>query len=325
MNIRNKLSEENKINSGMITVYLKRESFIESSHNAHAVICDNKGRILMKAGEPKHKTFIRSALKPFQAMSFISSGAFEQTLYDEKALAISCGSHSGSKYHAREVFKLLWNSDVDVEALKCPVPRDRKSKLEHNCSGKHAAFLAICKKMKWPIKDYLELNHPLQIEINRRVSELLGISQDNLIAARDDCGAPTLRLELSQMAYLYALLSGSEHNELEQISRAMRRQPTLLAGQGKFDTELIERGHGQIISKSGAEGIQCLSKVGQGLGIAIKVEDGSKRAKYAVALHLLKQLEWITPSSLQELEEQVLKIKPGLELEVQGELRFQEK
>ena len=60
----------------------------------------------------------------------------------------------------------------------------------------------------------------------------------------------------------------------------------------------------------GAEGIQCLSRTGEGLGVAI-VEDGSRRAKQAVALHLLRQLEWLTPSSLDELEEQVLKVNPA--------------
>ena len=135
----------------MIKVYLKRNSFIESIHNVHAVISDNKGRVLMATGNPKLLTFIRSALKPFQAMAFVSSGAYEKTKFDEKALAIACGSHAGSKYHAREVFKLLWNSDLNVEDLKCPIPKGKESRLEHNCSGKHAAFLATCKKIALPI------------------------------------------------------------------------------------------------------------------------------------------------------------------------------
>ena len=104
----------------------------------------------------------------------------------------------------------------------------------------------------------------------------------------------------------------------------MLAHPELVAGDGRFDTELMRRSHGQVLSKSGAEGIQCLSRIGEGLGVAIKVEDGSKRAKQAVALHLLRQLEWLTPMGLQELEEQVLIVNPGVNLEVTGELRFQE-
>ena len=124
--------------------------------------------------------------------------------------------------------------------------------------------------------------------------------------------------QLAQMALLYAHLGASRHAELEQISRAMLAHSDLVAGAGRFDTELMGRSHGQVLSKGGAEGIQCLSRIGEGLGVAIKVEDGSRRAKQAVALHLLRQLEWLTPMSLQELEEQVLILNPGVHLEVNG-------
>ena len=92
------------------------------------------------------------------------------------------------------------------------------------------------------------------------------------------------------MANLYANLSSSLHPELEQINRAMLQNPELVAGEDCFDTELMNRAHRQIISKGGSEGIQCLGRIGEGLGLTIKIEDGSKRAKHAVAIHLLKQL-----------------------------------
>ena len=101
----------------------------------------------------------------------------------------------------------------------------------------------------------------------------------------------------------------------------MLAHPELVAGEGRFDTELMRRSHRQVISKGGAEGVQCLSRTGEGLGVAIKVEDGARRAKQAVALHLLRQLDWITPSGLKELEEQLLILNPGVRLEVEGELR----
>ena len=100
--------------------------------------------------------------------------------------------------------------------------------------------------------------------------------------------------------------------------------PELVAGTGKFDTELMKDSHGQLLSKGGAEGVQCISRLGEGLAMAIKVEDGSRRAKHAVALHLLNQLEWIMPSSLHSLEETVMLISPGVQLEVEGSLKFVE-
>ena len=216
---------------------------------------------------------------------------------------------------------MLWNAELESSDLQCPVPAGRSSPLEHNCSGKHAAFLITARKMGWPIETYLQGDHPLQQEISRRIAELLGLPPDELVAERDDCGAPTLRLQLDQMALLFAHLGSSTHAELEQISRAMLAHPELVAGEGRFDTELMRRSHHQVISKGGAEGIQCLSRTGEGLGVAIKVEDGARRAKQAVALHLLRQLDWMTPSGLKELEEQVLILNPGVHLDVEGELR----
>jgi len=318
MNLKNNLSNHDR---NFLKVLVKRGSSVESTHRAHASICDTKGRILMKAGSSEYETFIRSALKPFQALPFITSGASETFNLDNKTLALACGSHCGSSNQARTAFKLLWNADIDIKKLKCPIPQNRESKLQHNCSGKHSAFLATCKKMNWDLESYLMGHHPLQREIFRRVSELLKIPAEELIAERDDCGAPTLLLHLSQMAILYAHLSRSEQPEFEKITRAMTNHPDLVAGEGYFDSELIKRGHSKIISKGGSEGIQCLGLLGEGIGLSIKVEDGSKRAKHAVAIHLLRQLEWITPSAIEELHEIILQKKSGVYIEVEGELK----
>ena len=319
MNLKDKLSTNNK---NYLRILVKRGSSVESIHRAHASICDTKGRTLMKAGSSDYETFIRSALKPFQVLPFLTSGTSEKYNLDERTLALACGSHSGSADQARIAFKLLWNADIDIKNLKCPVPQNKKSKLQHNCSGKHSAFLATCKKMNWDLESYLMGHHPLQKEIFRRVSELLKIPAEELIAERDDCGAPTLLLRLSQMAVLYAHLSRSDQPEFEKITRAMTHHPDLVAGEGCFDSELIKLGHNQIISKGGSEGIQCIGLLGEGLGLSIKVEDGSKRAKHAVAIHLLRQLEWITPSALEELDESILQKKPGIYLEVEGQLKI---
>ena len=104
----------------------------------------------------------------------------------------------------------------------------------------------------------------------------------------------------------------------------MTINPTLISDKNKFDTEIIKASHGQVISKSGAEGIQCLCKVNEGIGLALKVEDGSKRAKHAVSLHLLKQLEWISDLRIQDIEEKVFNFSEGVRLEVKGKVKFQE-
>ena len=309
-------------NNPPLEAILMRGSNIESIHKVHAVISDKKGRVLMCAGNPEYKTFIRSALKPFQAIPFVSSGAASKINNASKSIALACGSHSGSKRHSREAFKILWEYDIDINNLKCP--KSKTSQLEHNCSGKHAAFLATCKKLNWPLESYLKGNHPLQKEIFRIVSELLEIPISEINAERDDCGAPTLYLKLIEISKLYSLLSSSENAELEQICRAITANPIMISDNNKFDTEIIKASHGHVIGKGGAEGVQCLCKVNEGIGLALKVEDGSKRAKHAVSLHLLKQLEWISELRIQDIEDKVLNFSQGVRIEVKGQLKFQE-
>jgi L-asparaginase len=306
-----------------LEVRLLRNGIAESLHRVHAVVCDQRGRQLMRAGDPQMLSFIRSGLKPFQAQVFVSSGAADAHGGGERALAIACASHDGNVAQAREAFQVLWRADVDVALLRCPCPAGADSPLQHNCSGKHAAFLAACKRLGWPLEGYLNRDHPLQQEVLNRVAELLGLPAAELVVACDDCGAPTLQLPLAQMALLYAHLGSGQLPTLERLGRAMQAFPELVAGEGRFDTELMRRSLGVVVSKGGAEGIQCLARMGEGLGLAIKVEDGSGRAKWAVALHLLRQLDWLTPSALEELEQQFLIPMAGQRLEVLGELRFE--
>jgi L-asparaginase len=305
-----------------LEVRLLRQGIGESLHRVHAVVCDARGRVLMRAGDPQQLSFIRSAQKPFQATAFVASGTADKGNSGERGLAIACASHAGTAMHAREAFRLLWGAELEVEQLQCPVPPGRSSALEHNCSGKHAAFLATCRHLGWSTENYLQNEHPLQQEVLKRTGELLGLPAAELVTARDDCGAPTVQLQLAQMALLYAHLGAGGQPDLERLSRAMLAHPDLVAGEGRFDTELMRRGLGQVLSKGGAEGIQCLSRVGEGMGVAIKVEDGSSRAKHAVALHLLEQLDWLTPLNLEELRQQFLEPAPHLQLQVLGELRF---
>jgi L-asparaginase len=140
------------------------------------------------------------------------------------------------------------------------------------------------------------------------------------INAHDDCGAPTYFMQLAQMATLYAHLASGNSLDLERIVRAMTHHPDLVAGEGEFDIELMRLSQGEIVSKSGSEGIQCVGRVGEGMGLAIKVLDGAKRAKYAVAIYLLKQMGWISPALEEQLTETFMTLGQYKRLEVVGEL-----
>ena len=303
-----------------IEVRLLREGIVESTHRVQAVVCDNRGRVLSVAGNPDTATFIRSALKPFQALAVTTTGTLERFNLNDRDLAIICSSHQANIEQVRQVFHILWRSDVDPSALQCPVPEGKKSPLEYNCSGKHAGMLAVCQQRQWPLTSYLQTHHPVQKLILSQVAELMKMPGEELIRARDDCGAPTYFVQLRQMASLYAQLASGDNLAMERIVRAMTHHPTLVAGEGTFDTELMRLSQGELVSKAGSEGVQCIGRIGEGMGFAIKVMDGAKRAKYAVAIQLLKQMGWISPSVSETLSEMFMKLSNYKRLEVIGEL-----
>ncbi len=309
-----------RTNTPLLKVHLLREGIVESIHQIEATVCDNRGRPLLVAGNAETSTFMRSALKPFQALAVTSTQTLQRYDLSDRDLAIICSSHQGTTEQARQAFNILWRADVDPRALQCPIPEGKKNRLEYNCSGKHAGMLAVCKHRNWPLNTYLHRSHPIQKLILSQISELLGMPGEELIGAQDDCGVPTYSMQLQHMAYLYAQLAASSNLDLERIVRAMIYYPRMIAGDGAFDTELMRLSEGEIVSKSGAEGIQCIGRVGEGMGLAIKVKDGSKRAKYAAAIHLLKQMGWISPAISEILSETFLQLSNYKRLETIGEL-----
>ena len=314
------MSRAKRTQTPKIEVHLLREGISESVHYVEATVCDNRNRTLLVAGDPQSGTFIRSSLKPFQALAVTTTGTLERYNLTDKDLAIICSSHHGTMSHSRQVFNILWQIDVEASALKCPIPEGKESVLEHNCSGKHAGMLAVCRQLNWSLNDYLSRSHPVQKLILSKVAEILAMPGEELIIARDDCGAPTYFMEIQQMAYLYAQLASGSNLDLERIVRAVTHYPRMISGEGYFDTELMRITEGTLVSKSGAEGIQCIGRVGEGQGLAIKVADGAKRAKYAVAIHLLRQMGWISPTIAEQLADKFMKLSNFKRLEVIGEL-----
>ncbi len=308
--------------SAALEVRLLREGIIESRHIVQAVVCDERGRVLSVAGNAETATFVRSALKPFQALAVTTTGTLERYDLSDRDLAIMTSSHKGTIDQVRQVFNILWRADIDPSALQCPVPETRRSRLEYNCSGKHAGMLAVCQQRHFPLHSYLDRKHPIQQLIITKVAELLRMPAAEFIGVRDDCGVPTYLLQIAQIAHLYAQLASGNNLDMERIVRAMTHHPTMVAGAGEFDTELMRQTPGELVSKSGAEGVQCIARLGEGMGLAIKVIDGGKRAKYAAAIYLLQQMGWISPSVAEALSEKFINLGQYKRLEVIGELSF---
>jgi L-asparaginase len=303
-----------------LEIRLLREGIVESVHETHAVVCDERGRVLSVAGSAETACFIRSSLKPFQGLVVTTSGVMERYGLSDRDLAIICSSHKGTMEQVRQVFNILWHADVDLTMLQCPIPDGGNSPLQYNCSGKHAGMLAVCQLHRWPLQTYMQPQHPLQQMILAKVADMLKMPAAEFIGAHDDCGVPTYLMQIGQMATLFAQLASGDNLSMERVVRAMIHHPNLVAGPGEFDTDLMEMTAGELVSKTGAEGVLCIGRVGEGMGLAIKVMDGAKRAKHAAAIEILKQLGWITPAIAETLSERYLTLNSFKRLEVWGEL-----
>jgi L-asparaginase II len=243
-----------------IRVTAQRGETVESEHRVHAVAV-RSGDVVASAGDPDFVTFMRSAAKPIQALPL----ARAREDLDERDLAIASASHLADDHQLVAVTALLAKAPATEDDLECG-PFDG-SKLRHNCSGKHAGMLALCRAEGWPIEGYRLPDHPCQQAMLTEVARLAGTNE--IPTAIDGCGVVTFALPLRTMAVVFGSVDG-------RVAEGMRAHPELIRGPRALDTNLMQALPGWI-AKGGAEGLVCAASP-EGLSVALKVEDGTQRA-----------------------------------------------
>jgi L-asparaginase len=261
-----------------LSVAVERGGVVESRHRVHAVKVRD-GEVVEARGDPGLVTFMRSAAKPLQALLLVREYA---DLGDEE-VAIACASHGARPEQLDAVKALLARAWATEDELECgPVDGSR---LRHNCSGKHAGMLAVCAARGWSREGYRLRDHPLQQAIVDEVAGLTGIRASELPLAVDGCGVVTFALPLDRMAALFAALARGGPEGAPRIVAAMTTHPELVEGPGWPATELMLALPG-VVAKHGAEGVVCVGFT-DGVGVALKVEDGAYRAILPAAAHFV--------------------------------------
>ncbi|HZX31275.1 MAG TPA: asparaginase [Rhodocyclaceae bacterium] len=299
---------ERKLPGHVPLVVATRGDAVESVYYGSIAVVDGNGRRLCAAGDADFPMFTRSALKPFQALPFVTSGGPARFGFSEEQVALLCASHSGEPRHVAAVADMLAKIGCEPRQLKCgchvpafyaatgvPVPPDLKlTPLQHNCSGKHAGFLAWCRQHGEPLENYTDPAHPLQRAIRHTLAEAVGWGEDAMPMGIDGCSAPNYALPLSRLAYGYARLAGGDSGPYGEafaiLLRAMTSHPEMVAGEGRGDTLLMAAAPGNWVAKGGAEGVQALGVRSRGLGIALKIADGSPRALQMAIASVIGQL-----------------------------------
>jgi L-asparaginase len=254
-----------------IAVTVRRGNLVEAVHRVHAVAVED-GRITESAGDAELVTFYRSSSKPLQALPL----ARERGDVTEVELAIACASHRAEPPQLEAARSLLERAPATEADLELGPQEGRgPSLLSHNCSGKHAGFLAVCRARGWPIEGYRLAKHPLQQLLRSELAAGADLDQDEVATAVDGCGVLTFGMSLERMAYTFSRLGQLEGGG--RIVAAMTAHPELIGYErGATDTDLMRLRPGWV-AKGGAEGLICVATSG-GAGIALKVEDGNMRA-----------------------------------------------
>ena len=310
---------------------------MESSHSASAVIIGPKGEILAEYGDGQRRTYIRSAAKPFQIIPALESGIQSKFGLSDDEIAVCCSSHSGENIHVERVKSVLQKTGIDSSLLKCgihpPLGADVRrmlresgetpTVLQNNCSGKHSAMLATAKINGETLEDYLNPAHPVQQKILDVIEEYS--EEENIHVGVDGCSAPVYYLQLKSIAMMYQkLASANAGAAIDEVWDKMTSNPLMIAGSGRYDSKVMEDGKGTILSKMGAEGVQCMSfKTKDGpIGLAVKVHDGARRAVLPAVLHLLYKFGLVPDGNYDNFRNPELKNHMGLvvgKIEVNGQ------
>src|SRR6267378_2897561 len=238
-----------------------RGPIVESRHRGHLTAVDGKGATIAELGLPETVTYVRSSGKPFQAIPVIVSGAADRFGFTEQEIAIACGSHSGEPIHIDTVRSMLKKIGLDESALKCGVhepfsaevarelTRNQKSPnvLQNNCSGKHAAMLALARHVGAPTGSYDDWRNPVQQVIAKTVADFSDVPLQQIAIGVDGCGVPVFGVPVRAMALMYARLMSPEsfdtatRDACQRITKAMIAFPEMVGGtKDRLDTELIK-------------------------------------------------------------------------------------
>jgi L-asparaginase II len=293
-----------------VLIELTRGALVESLHAGAVAVVRADGEVVASVGDIASPIFPRSAIKPLQALPFLESGAVDRFGFGAAEIALACGSHAGARLHVAGVTAMLAGAGQSATALACGAhepmdaatvremirSRTSPSPLHHNCSGKHAAMLATAAHLAEPTEGYWRPEHPVQLRIRQALEDTTGYALGPAALGIDGCSVPNWAMPLAGLARAFAGLATGEGMAPERAEACRRiraacwAHPDLVGGQGHLVTLIMQHLPGRVLVKSGAEGVYGGAFVDRGLGFALKIDDGAKRASEAVVVQLISRL-----------------------------------
>ncbi|WP_206374724.1 asparaginase [Sneathiella chinensis] len=293
---------------------VRRGTMVESVHQVNAAVMDAAGTLLHRWGDIEKPVYLRSAIKPIQALPFVESGAADACNATDREISLACASHTGEDIHVDAVTAWLDRLGLGIEDLECgahwpsyrPAERalaargEQPTAAHNNCSGKHTGFLATARHLGEPLQGYIHLDHPVQQRIVRVLEDFTGLDLSRAPIGIDGCSIPTLGVPLDRAALAIArfadpsALGAERAAACHRIQQAIACEPMMIAGSDRLCTALNGSARGAVIAKVGAEGVYLAALPKLGLGISMKTVDGTTRGCEAALGAVLETLGVMT-------------------------------
>jgi len=324
-----------------ILVEVYRGGVLESFHRGVVCIVNAQNEIIYSKGDINQLCYPRSAMKLLQVIPLIINGGIEKFKFTPEEIAIMCGSHNAEAEHLRVVNSILIKIGLDKNAINCGpqyptskketntlIKNDQKPHgIHNNCSGKHAGMLANCVLMNWSIDDYIDPNHPLQQQIMDVCSLLYEYPKANMITALDGCSAPIFSVPVynQSLAFKNFVANNQFDKSIQNACKIMidsvSKYPFMIAGTNRYCTDMMNITAPQIIGKTGAEGVFCMTFTEQQLGVCIKIDDGKMQPQYQVAQELIQASKLFTKEKLLPLHHYLFTEIKNYNKLITGEMR----
>lgn len=295
-----------------------RGPMIENRHYGLICVTDENG-VVAHVGDPETVVYYRSSSKPIQALPLFVMGLDKKYGLSDIECAIMAGSNAGEPECAAVVESLMEKAGVREEELvlgarypdhpgakEAAIRRgDAPRKIWHGCAPKHVAAMLTQRELTGSVRGYHLPNGAAQRLIRHTMAFFSETPWEDIRIGIDGCGVPVFGVPAQKIAKAYLRLARPETiaepsyaAAVVRVTELMRRYPTMIRGNRYLCTLLNT--FPNVVAKGGASGVYAFGLRKEGLGVALKIEDGTETSWQVVVREILRQ---ISPEINRELIE----------------------
>lgn len=290
-----------------------RGGVLECQHYG-AICITSKDGVIAQTGDSDWDCFYRSASKPLQSLPVFIHGLDQKHGITEEEAAIFSGSHWGDEDHVRVLESLLEKTGLsEDQMIMLPTYPNREEqkrlllrtnqpprKIYHNCSGKHVGMMLLARELGESVENYWTQESLTQREILHVIAQMTDIDVEQIRIGVDGCGVPVYATPFHTIATSFLRLAQPQlignptlRGAVEKNIRILHRYPDMIAGKDVICSILTS--DPDLIAKGGALGVYAVGIRSLGVGIAVKIADGSQEEYAAIILEVFRQLGYNSP------------------------------